>query len=195
LETARAHFRKFLDSGGKRWVLPALAGSGLAHMASQIVVVFTDEDAKARTASVSISAWYVLLFSAPALTIFGAALNAILLRFTGRWLGGQSTARGLLTAIAWSLMPVALTAPLMTAEALALLRGATSPEAAGGLSAIAEHVVGSLFAVTAVIAIFRLVVSVSEAQQFSKLKAVGNFALASLPFFVVVLAFVLAAPR
>jgi hypothetical protein len=37
------------------------------------------------------------------------------------------------------------------------------------------------------------VVAVSEAQRFSKVKAVGNFLLANLPFFVVALAFAAAA--
>jgi hypothetical protein len=190
LETPRARFRKFLDSGGKRWILPALTGAGLASMATNVVVAFTEDEAKALAVNVPVSSWYFFLLLSPALTIAGAALNALLLRWTGRWLGGQSSVRGLLTAIAWSLMPVALTSPLVAAEAIALLHGATSPEQAGGVAAVAERVSSSLYVVASVMAIFRLVVSVSEAQRFSKIKAAGNFLLASLPLLVVFLALV-----
>jgi hypothetical protein len=195
LETPRARFRAFLDSGRRRWILPALAGAGLASMATNVVVAFTEDEAKVLAANVPVASWYFFLLLSPALTVAGAALNALLLRWTGRWLGGQSTVRGLLTAIAWSLMPVALTSPLVAAEAIALLRGATSPEQAGGMAAVAERVSSSLYIVASVMAIFRLVVSVSEAQRFSKIKAAGNFLLASLPLLVLFLALIAAAPH
>lgn len=193
METPRARFRAFLDSGGRRWILPALAGSGLAFIATQIVVAYTDEEMKVRTSGVPASYWYGLLLVWPAMTVICTLINALLLRWTGRWMGGESTVRGLLIAIAWAVMPVALTSPLVAAEAIALLRGATSPEQAGGLAAVAERVSGSLFTVTSILSIFRMVVAISEAQRFSKMKAVGNVLLANLPFLAVALAFAAAA--
>jgi hypothetical protein len=183
LANPRERFRAFLDSGDKRWILPALAGSGLAHMSSQVVLAYTDEEMKARTAGVAVSAWYTALALWPIITVACSALNAALLSWTGRWLGGQAARGPLLTAIAWSVMPVALTAPLVAAEAIALLQGAASPVNAEGLAGLAESVAGWFFAVAAILSILRLVVSVSEAQRFSKVKAAGNLMLATLPFF------------
>lgn len=191
METPRTRFRAFLDSGDRRWILPALAGSGLAQVASQIVVFFTEEHAK--IAGYPASTWYAVLVFWPAFTVLCSWLNALLLRWAGRWLGGQATARELLIALAWSVMPVALVAPLITAEAIALIRGAAVPEEAGGLSEIAGLVVSSFFGVTAIMSIFRMVISVSEAQRFQKRRAVGSFVLAILPFVVVATALLLAA--
>ncbi|HEX4385793.1 MAG TPA: YIP1 family protein [Myxococcales bacterium] len=193
MATPRERFRAYLESGDKRWILPALAGSGLAHMASQVIVAFTDEEMQARTAGVPISAWYTALLLWPIATLVASALNAALLGWTGRWLGGQATRASLLVAIGWSVMPVALTAPLVTAEAIALLRGASNPGKAGGLAGVAESITGWAFAVTAIMSILRLIISVSEAQRFSKMRAAGNFVLAGLPFFMVALALVLTA--
>jgi Yip1-like protein len=192
LETPRTRFRAFLDAGDRRWIVPALAGSGLAHISSQIVVAFTDEETHAKIAAFPTAAWYAVLVFWPVFTVLCGWLNALLLRWTGRFLGGAGTVRGLLAALAWSVMPVALGAPLIAGEAIALLRGAASPEKAGGLSGIAGHVVNSVFGVTVIMSIFRLVISVSEAQRFNKRKAVANFALAVLPFFLVTAAFYLA---
>jgi hypothetical protein len=191
LETPRTRFRAFLDSGDRRWIMPALAGSGLAHIASQIVVAFTEE--RARIAGFPASVWYSLLVFWPVFTVLCAWLNALLLRWTGGWLGGQATVRELLTALSWSVMPVALVSPLIAAEAIALVRGAAAPEEAGGLSEIAGLVVSSLFGITAIMSIFRMVIAVSEAQRFKKRRAVGNFALAALPFVAVAAALLLAA--
>jgi hypothetical protein len=195
LATPRERFRTFLDSGDKRWILPALAGFGLAHVASQVIIAFTDDEMQVRTAGVPVSVWYTALAIWPVLSVVAAAINAALLSWTGRWLGGQATRGALLTAIAWSAMPVALTAPLVTAEAIALLRGAANPGKAGGIAGIAESITGWAFAVTAILSILRLVISVSEAQRFSKVKAAGNFLLAGLPFLVAGAALLLTAVR
>jgi hypothetical protein len=81
LETPRTRFRAFLDSGDRRWILPALAGSGLANMASQIVAVFTSDELS-KFAQVPVSTWYFMLIFVPALTVLCSWLNALLLRLT-----------------------------------------------------------------------------------------------------------------
>jgi hypothetical protein len=128
-----------------------------------------------------------MLIFVPALTVLCSWLNALLLRWTGRFIGGQATTREIFTALAWSVMPLALAAPLILAEALALLRGATDPDKAGGLPGFAGSVVNAFFGVALLMSIFRLVISISEAQRFSKWRAAGNFALALLPFLAILL--------
>jgi hypothetical protein len=182
LETPRSRFRAFLDSGNRRWIFPALAGSGLAHMSSQLVVALTEE--RDKVASVTPQIWYALLVAWPLFTILCAWLNALLLRLTGRPLGGKASVRDLLAALGWSSMPVALGAPLVAAEALALVQGAAAPEAAGGLSQVAGVLVSFFFGVTAVMAVVRAVISISEAQQITKLRATANIVLALIPAFL-----------
>lgn len=159
--------------------MPALLGSGLAHVSSQIVVLLTQE--RQSVADVPRSGWYAYLLAWPLLTALCAWVNAILLRFTGRFLGGQGNVRDLLTALGWSVMPVAVGAPLILAEALALIQGAADPEQVGGLPRAASIVVSLFFGATAVLALFRLVISISETQRFGKLRACGNLVLSLLP--------------
>jgi hypothetical protein len=160
-------------------VLPALLGSGLAHVSSQIVVLLTQEQKS--VADVPRSGWYAYLLAWPFLTALCAWVNAVLLRWTGRLLGGGGNVRDLLTALGWSVMPVAIGAPLVLAEALALIQGAADPEQVGGLPRAASMLVSLFFGATAILALFRLVISVSEAQGFGKLKACGNLVLSLLP--------------
>lgn len=175
----RARFRAYLEQGDRRWVLPALLGSGLAHVSSQIVVLLTQE--RASVADVPHSGWYAYLFAWPFLTALCAWVNAFLLRFTGKFLGGEGDVRDLLTALGWSVMPVAIGAPLVLAEALALIQGAADPEQVGGLPKAASMLVSLFFGATAVLALFRLVISISETQKFGKLRACGNLVLSVLP--------------
>jgi hypothetical protein len=181
LPTPRVRFRAYLDSGDRRFVIPALAGLGLAQVSSQIVVLLTQE--QKAVAEIPRSGWYAYLIILPILMVLGAWLNAVLLRWTGRLVGGQATVRELLTAMAWSVMPVALVSPLIAAEALALIRGAADPDQAGGLPGFASALVSLLSAVTFIMAFYRLVISISEVQRFSKLRALGNIALSVAPFF------------
>jgi hypothetical protein len=175
----RARFRAYLDQGDRRWVMPALLGSGLAHVSSQIVVLLTQEQKS--VADVPHSGWYAYLLVWPFLTALCAWVNAVLLRFTGKFLGGEGNVRDLLTALGWSVMPVAIGAPLVLAEALALIQGAADPEQVGGLPQIASVFISLFFGATAVLALFRLVISISETQKFGKLRACGNLVLSLLP--------------
>jgi Yip1-like protein len=183
LETPRSRFRAFLDAGDRRWIAPALAGSGLAYMSSQIVLAFTEQ--RAKVAEVPAQVWYGLLAFWPLFTILCGWLNALFLRFTGRFLGGQASVRDLVAALGWSAMPVALGSPLVAAEAVALIRGAAAPEEAGGLSQTAGLVVSFFFGMTAVMAVVRAIIAISEAQRLSKWRAFANVALALVPAFAV----------
>jgi hypothetical protein len=175
----RARFRAYLEQGDRRLVMPALLGSGLAHVSSQIVVLLTQEQKS--VADVPHSGWYAYLLAWPFFTVVCAWINAVLLRWTGRFLGGDGSVADLLTALGWSVMPVALGAPLVLAEALALIQGAADPEQVGGLPKAASIVVSLFFGATAILALFRLVISISEAQKFGKLRACGNLVLSLLP--------------
>jgi hypothetical protein len=178
LSVLRDRFREWLDSGDRRWVIPAIMGAGLAQISSQIVAALTEN--RETATKLPQSGYIAVLVVWPIFTIALTWLNAVLLRWTGRFLKGSATVRELFVAHGWSLAPVALGSPLIAAEALALIRGAADPEQIEGLPSMAALVVGVVVLYTSVLSIVRFVVAISEVQRFSKWRVLGNIALTAL---------------
>jgi hypothetical protein len=175
LSLLRDRFRAWLDSGDRRWVLPSIAGAGLAQISSQFVAMFTQ--ARDDAMKLPQAGFIGMLVLFPFLAIGFTWINALLLRWTGRWLKGVATTREIFVAHGWALAPVALCSPLVAAEALALIRGAADPDQVEGLPSIASLIVGSALLYTSVLAVVRFFISISEVQKFSKLKVLGNLLL------------------
>jgi hypothetical protein len=185
LSVLRDRFRVWLEKGERRWVLPAIAGAGLAQISAEIVAAFTEQ----REAAMKMPAngYLALLVIWPICALGFTWLNAVMLRWTGRWLKGVATIREIYAAQGWSLTPIALASPLMAAKALALSRGAADPDQVEGLPEIASLIVGAVFLYASVLFILRFVVSLSEVQKFSKLRVLGNVALTLLLALTIIL--------
>lgn len=178
VRSSRVRFRLRLDADDRRWVLFLLAAASLSESS---VPFFKGADGAWGTA---VGFMFALVLSLAPLSAVAVALgHSRVLLWTGRWLGGQATARHLHAAQAWAALPVAGCAPLALADFGLAWRAAIAPGEAAVLApwrAVADPLVEIAIAVAASWSCARYVVYLSEAQRFSKLRAVGNQLLAAL---------------
>ena len=116
--------------------------------------------------------------------VIGVYLSAMLLRFTGKWIGGNASAANLRAAIAWGYVPIIAAGVLWIPLMLLLGREAFASQTphmdqSTGL-AVAVLVISVLFVVAAVWTTVVMLKAIGQVQGFSAWKALGNSLLAGL---------------
>ena len=174
----RRTIRQIVATNPDRLVLVLASISG-------IVQGFANAESKSRGDKTSLATVLLLsLIVGPLMGIFGLWLGGMLLRWTGRWLGGQADSRRIRTALAWANVPMVwsllLWIPAILLFGAELFTKATPIiEASSRLSAL--YLVFSIG--TAGIGVWSFVVllhALGEVQGFSAWKALGNSLLAML---------------
>ena len=131
--------------------------------------------------------------------VIGVYLSAVLLRWTGKWIGGNASTANLRAAIAWGYVPMIAAGVLWIPMVLLLGREAFASQTpqmdqSTGL-ALAVLVIGVLFVVAAVWTTVVMLKAIGQVQGFSAWKALGNSLLSALVVAVpiIVIAVVVAA--
>ena len=131
--------------------------------------------------------------------VIGVYLSALLLRWTGKWIGGNASTANLRAAIAWGYVPMIAAGVLWIPMVLLLGREAFASQTphmdqSTGL-ALAVLVIGVLFVVAAVWTTVVMLKAIGQVQGFSAWKALGNSLLSALVVAVpiIVIAVVVAA--
>ena len=118
----------------------------------------------------------------PIFAILGMLIYCFLLRFTGQWLGGKASLRQLITAYAWSRVPVAYVLPVWIVAIGVLGQGMFTSQPLETF--IGPLQVGLFLGFTLLVAaasiwtLVLLVMGVAEVQGFSAWRALGNLLLA-----------------
>lgn len=170
--SSRAAFRRRLDKDNRRWALFLIAAASLTEFSLAIRPRLSSFEN-----SPAILVVLPFLMMVPFVGTVCLLAHSQLLRWTGRWLGGRATARDLHATQAWSLLPVAACMPIAVLPLLLACAKATSMSPAPGIEDVLDA--SDLFVpVVAVLAgiwsVGRYVIYLSEAQKFSKLRAVMN---------------------
>ncbi len=187
----RATMREILDTDPKRMVPPlALVGGFISALDRAAFKNLGDH--------LSLPAIFLTCAIGGSLGgILGLYVGGALLRWTGRWIGGQGTSEQVRSAMAWSTVPVLWTAILFIPE-LALLGKelfTTATPRMNSNRSLAFTMMG-FGAVEIVLGIWALVIflkCLGEAQGFSAWKAAVNSALAGLVVLVPLLILVFGA--
>jgi hypothetical protein len=143
-------------------------------------------------------AWFILiLISAVAGSIIGIVflyITAIMVRWTGRWLGGQGSIKNIRAAIAWANVPSVWTLVLWIPGLLLFrqeLFTTETPRIDASASLALAFLAFSMILMTAgVWSIFILLKCVGQVQGFSAWKALGNLVLATVPYVILLNIFI-----
>jgi hypothetical protein len=186
VHSSRVRFRLQLDADNRRWVLFLFAVTGLSEFGAGLLNAADGTDFGPVVILV-----FVFATIAPLMAVVSALLVAPFLLWTGRWLGGRATTRDLHAALAWAMLPLAVCAPLVLADLFLACRQAlaiTTAEAStlARWRTFADPVVRIALLVAALWSGARYVIYLSEAQRFSKWRAVGNQLVAALVFLAAV---------
>jgi len=116
--------------------------------------------------------------------VIGVYLSAVLLRWTGKWIGGNASTVNLRAAMAWGYVPIIAVGVLWIPLVLLLGREAFASQTpymnqSSGL-ALAVLVAGVLFVVAAVWTMVVVLKAIGQVQGFSAWKALGNSVLTGL---------------
>ena len=136
----------------------------------------------------------VALLAGPLLGIIGLYLWGLLTRWTGRWIGGQASARDIRAATAWSSVPVVLASVLWVPMLLLVGRDLfTSETPRMDANPMVALWILLLFAIQFVAAIWSIIVfckCLGQVQGFSAWRGLGNSVLAGLVIVVPIIAVV-----
>jgi hypothetical protein len=182
----RATIQQLVASDPSKHVLLITAIVGVSNTLSQA----SQRNLGDRTGLGSILAIAFIL--GPLFAIAMLYLFAAVLRRTGRWFGGQASSRDLRASTAWSSVPVAVAAVLWIPQLALVGRemfSAESPTLSASvpiaLAMLGLHVLEIVAAVWAIVLFFKCL---SQVQQFSVWKALGNAVLAALAVVVSLIA-------
>jgi hypothetical protein len=116
--------------------------------------------------------------------VIGLYLSAVILRWSGRWIGGNASTVNLRAAIAWGYVPVIAAGVLWIPMVLLLGREAFTSQTPhldqSTDLALAVLVISVLFVVAAVWTMVVMLKAIGQVQGFSAWKALGNSVLAGL---------------
>ena len=130
----------------------------------------------------------LVLVVAPIFAVLMLYLVALLLRWTGRWLGGVASSRDLRAALAWGCVPSLLAGAALLVPGLDLFP-TPPPELQSVPFALATYGLGSKIQLLAgVWSLFTMIKCIAEVQGFSAWRALGNYLLAILMIIVVIVA-------
>ena len=184
----RATIRQIVDTNPERNVVALAAAAG---------VLQTLLNAVSENYGDQLGLIPILLFALVLAPIFGVIMLyvvAVLLRWTGRWLGGVGTLRDLRAAIAWGSAPTVMGGVGMLVALLVAghdLFSTVQPWLARNPTLMMIAGVGLMVqGVTAVWSFFTGIKCVAEVQEFSAWKALGNYVLVILILLAVVFAIV-----
>ena len=134
----------------------------------------------------------LVLVVAPIFAVIMLYLVALLLRWTGRWLGGVASSRDLRAALAWGCVPSLLAGAALLVALLVPgldLFPTPPPELQSEPFALATYGLGSKIQLLAgVWSLFTMIKCIAEVQGFSAWRALGNYLLAILMMIVAIVA-------
>jgi hypothetical protein len=130
----------------------------------------------------------LILIVGPILGVIGLYLWAVLLRWTGRWIGGNARTLNLRAAVAWGSAPMILggifLVPALLIGGHELFTELTPRLEQRPLRLIAVGLLVVLQAVTAIWSAIAMLKMIGQVQGFSAWRALGNSLLAALVVFV-----------
>ena len=116
--------------------------------------------------------------------VIGVYLSAVLLRWTGKWIGGNASTVNLRAAVAWGYLPMIAAGALWIPMVLLLGREAFASQTPrldqSGSLALAVLIIGVLMIIAAVWTTVVMLKAIGQVQGFSAWKALGNSLLAAL---------------
>jgi len=139
--------------------------------------------------------WVIVLVGGPLAGLLHLWISSLLLRWTGRWLGGVATLRQLIAAVAWSLTPQAFAQLLFIPSWLIAGRELFTKhtphlDAHPGLLVMLT-VLGAVETILGIWSVFTLCHTVAEVQGYrSAWRGLGNVLLSGLVVFAAVLVIV-----
>ncbi len=174
----RATIRQIVASDPERYVTAIAAITGASSTLNR---------ASNHNAGDKLDFWQILaigLLVGPIAGVVGLYLGAVLVRWTGKWMGGQASTLHLRAAMAWASVPLVVAAVVWLPELLMVGREMFTAEtprldARPGLALLML----AMFVLEAVAGIWAFVLNckcVGEVQGFSAWKALGNLLLAFL---------------
>ena len=174
----RRTIRQIVETNPDRLVLLLAAVGGIAE-------ALTNASGDSKSDGMSLASILLMsLIVGPLMGILGLWLGGILLRWTGRWLGGQADTRRIRTALAWTNVPlvwsVLLWVPALLLFGAELFTKATpridASALLSGLYLVFSFGIGAVSLWAFVVFLHAL----GEVQGFSAWKALGNSILAGL---------------
>jgi Yip1-like protein len=171
----RVTVRRLIETEERPSWVPVVALAGI----NQGFVWLQNHSQFAFRGGVETAAGFALFFGAVTL-VYSVLVGPFLLAFVGGWLGGDGDPVDIRQAVAWSLVPQAVAAPLWIPLLAAYGRNAFNPQ---GLPLMALALV-FLIAIAAFWTLPLQVAGLAEALRFSIWRALLSIFILSLPLFV-----------
>ncbi|MBS3903100.1 MAG: YIP1 family protein [Anaplasmataceae bacterium] len=119
----------------------------------------------------------VALLVSPVIGFLGLSLWSIIAKWTGQWFGGKGSYKEILAVAAWTSIPHLVNGIIWVVLAVFIGSPLFAPVSEGNIPIVAMRIVGGLLIVQSVMSIWAfviLIVALSEVQNFSVIRAIGN---------------------
>ncbi|MGM7703503.1 YIP1 family protein [Pseudalkalibacillus sp. Hm43] len=174
----RKTIRRILDTGSTKYIYLLAVIAGITSTLNRAAGTGMGDDTPL------LPILFLAIILGPIGGIISIHLGAILIHWTGKWIGGAGSKREIRIAYAWAYVPTILSLIIWIIELFIFGREMFTSE----LGVIGSNpgmttlffIIGAIDIVIMVWGIIILIKSIAEAQQFSSWKAVGNILLSAL---------------
>lgn len=178
----RETIRQIVGAGGAYGVLLLAALGGVAQVLDRATSQNLGDEMS--VGAIMLAA----IVAGPVAGILGLYVFGWLLEQTGRWIGGAASGSDLRAALAWGSLPnvagLLLWIPALALAGSEMFRSATPQLAAQPLLALLLLPIGLMWIALAIWSFVLILLAISEVQEFSDWRALGNLLLAGLLFAV-----------